>query len=133
MKQIMPLYLISSKNNLSLEQKRNIAGLVVDTHCSLTGAPETFVNVMFSERFPLRKQTDIDIFGAVRKGRTPELNRDIRRTLEDRISELCDISLDQIHSSLIEIPAGWVMEGGHIMPEPGEEKDCEWLNQDTSD
>ena len=40
-------------------------------------------------------------------------------------SDIADVPLEQVGASISEVPASWVMEGGAILPEPGEEGE-EW-------
>ena len=122
----MPLYLVSSKKILTTSVKHQIANLIVDTHCSITGAPETFVNVVFSEAFPLRKAYDLDILATVRKGRTEEVNQRLKDTLKYEMSEILKLPANRLNTTLTEVPASWVMEGLILMPEPGEEDSCVW-------
>ncbi len=67
----MPLYMLTSKEHISPEHKSELASVVTDTHCSITGAPRDFVHVVFSEGFPI--EGELHILGTVRAGRTSEM------------------------------------------------------------
>ncbi|MBO9489447.1 hypothetical protein J7384_03635 [Endozoicomonas sp. G2_1] len=123
----MPLYTISTQSSLPVQQREQLAKLIMDVHCGLTGAPETFVNVLFSTNAPLNRGIALNILGTVRKGRTATMNDELQLLMMDKVSELLRIPQLQMEISLFEIPARWIMEGGEILPEPGEEDDCEWL------
>lgn len=125
----MPLYSISTKEPLSDDQRQKLAVEIMDTHCGLTGAPQTFVNVIYHHNVPLRSGVKMNVMGNVRKGRTPEMCDELSKTLERNISDLMSIPLHNLELSLFEVPASKVMEGGEILPEPGEEDQCEWLQK----
>lgn len=128
----MPLYTISTNSNIPRHQKKEIAKLIMQVHCGITGAPETFVNVIFSNGVPLNDGISVNILGTVRKGRTVEMSQVLQKELIEHISELMNISRLAIELPLFEVPAQWVMEGGEILPEPGEEDQCEWLQKEHS-
>lgn len=123
----MPLYTISTTQALPETTKHALANLIMHTHCGLTGAPETFVNVVFSQNVPIKQNATINVMGAVRKGRTAEMNQVLETAHKQKIAELLAINTSEVDLSLFEVPAAWVMEGGEILPEPGEEDQCEWL------
>ena len=91
--------------------------------------PPLDVNVVYSQGVPLKKGTEFDVFGNVRKGRTPEMNDNLRNMLNKEIVSILNATPGQLEISLFEVPARWVMEGGKVLPEPGEEDQCEWLKE----
>jgi len=117
----MPLYTVSSRQHLSEVEKQKIVEGITEIHCDLTGAPSMFVQVIFSFGVTLHKATDIHLLGSIRSGRTPE----VKRNLETEFRSLLCRSLGKIKLRadivLIDVPASWVLEGGEILPEPGEE------------
>lgn len=125
----MPLYTVSTTSNTPSTLKKQIAQLIVNVHCRITGAPETFVNVIFSKGVPLKSNTSMHILGSVRKGRTNETSNVLKQELLEKISSLTNTQQSSLDFSLFEVPAQWVMEGGEILPEPGEEDFCEWLQE----
>lgn len=125
----MPLYTISTRNSIAVATREKIANTIMNVHCGITGAPETFVNVLFTENVPLTEGVFFNILGSVRKGRTPEMNGILQQEMLTALSELLKLPELQMEISLFEVPAQWVMEGGEILPEPGEEAMCEWLQK----
>lgn len=123
----MPLYTVSTRTPLPAKAKAEIAMMITDEHCGPTGAPRTFVQVVFSENVPLNPGTELHIYASVRAGRTLQLNDDIEHAMVDRMSEITGYSLRQIEYAIFGVPASWIMEGGVILPEPGEE--AEWLKE----
>jgi hypothetical protein len=125
----MPLYAVSTRTSISNESRSKLTNLIMSVHCGITGAPETFVNIMFMENVPLSEGVSLHIVGNVRKGRTSTMNEILQKDLKRCISELMIVPEFAIDLSLCETPAQWIMEGGEILPEPGEEALCEWLQK----
>ncbi|CAM3850800.1 hypothetical protein [Parendozoicomonas haliclonae] len=125
----MPLYTVTTRKSLPDQKREELANLIMNVHCGLTGAPETFVNVMYWENAPLNSGIAINVLGTVRKGRTPDMNQTLQNEMAAKISDLLLLSAGEIEMSLFEMPAQWIMEGGEVLPEPGEEAFCEWLQK----
>jgi phenylpyruvate tautomerase PptA (4-oxalocrotonate tautomerase family) len=125
----MPLYTVSTGLSLTVPRRKELANLIMEVHCGITGAPKTFVNVLYCENVPLADGITMNVLGTVRKGRTSAMNDTLQKELIQKISDLMKISDLQLELSLFEVPAQWVMEGGEILPEPGEEDQCEWLQK----
>jgi phenylpyruvate tautomerase PptA (4-oxalocrotonate tautomerase family) len=124
----MPMYTVSAHSPLPENIRQPLAQLIMKVHCELTGAPETFVQVVMSFGVPLEKKFSLQVFGNVRKGRTADAKQLLAQTLNREIAALLQITSTAVDVSLLEVPASWVMEGGEVLPEPGEEDQCEWLN-----
>jgi phenylpyruvate tautomerase PptA (4-oxalocrotonate tautomerase family) len=125
----MPLYTVSAHSPLPENIRQPLAQLIMKVHCELTGAPETFVQVVMSFGVPLEKKFSLQVFGNVRKGRTDDALQLLAQTLNREIAALLQTAAAAIDVSLFEVPASWVMEGGEVLPEPGEEAECQWLNE----
>lgn len=123
----MPLYTVSTREALDGDVKAKLAMMITDVHCAHTGAPRTFVQVYFAQNLPLAEAVDLNVQASVRAGRSAELNKQVEVDLIQQVADLSGISLNHISFNLFEIPASWVMEGGVILPEPGEE--AEWLEK----
>ena len=65
----------------------------------------------------------VEVLGAIRSGRSEDVENAIIAKIQDSILPIANISRDKIKVSLMGIVAKWVMEAGAIMPEPGEEAD----------
>lgn len=126
----MPVYSLTSHKQISQAKKQKLADLFTDTHCGLTGAPEQFVHVIFSDGIPIREGKELYIHANVRAGRTPEMVQTLREDLVNKSADILGISPALVHINLMEIQAKWIMEGGHVMPDPGEED--EWMEKVTS-
>ena len=125
----MPLYTVSTMDAIDAEKRQEVSNVIMDTHCGITGAPETFVNVVFWQNVPLRPQYKANLVCAVRKGRTGEMNNTLQNEIRSNVSKALGFKTMELELVLHEVPAQWVMEGGEVLPEPGEEAFCEWLQK----
>ena len=121
----MPMYTISSARSVSIDQRQQLAKIITQIHCDITQAPPHFVTTIFSQGVPILRQLHLHVLGNVRKGRSAETNARLTDQLRERISALFEWPLNKVYISLIEIPASWVMEGGEVLPEPGQEAYCQ--------
>ena len=129
----MPLYICAAqKDAISPEAKGLIAKEVTRVHCDVTGAPPSFVHCFFFDmddpQFALLQHvfaSSIEkpcvLFGNLRAGRTEDTKHRVIEEMCAGVSDILGISRDQIDMATQDIPAKWVMEGGDLLPEPGEE------------
>ena len=124
----MPLYMCNAVKDMIPETaKPKIAADITDIHCEVTGAPPTFVHAFFFEDAP-QKPLDgksVFVFGSIREGRSYDQKRSIVERVRESIHLHAGIPLSEIVVDTTDVPAGWVMEGGDLLPEPGEEN--QWL------
>lgn len=128
----MPVYqCVARQGSVKLEQRRALAAELTRIHCDATGAAREFVDVLFLEvpeedgftaGGPLQTSR---ITGYIRAGRTPEVRARIMREITDRWVAITGEAAADVVVTLVDIPAAWVMKGGVVLPEPGE--DAEWL------
>ena len=120
----MPLYICNSKQGtLDGAAKSRIAQSITDIHCEVTGAPPLFVHAVFFEEHPAFPLEDKALFvrGTIRKGRSDAQKDDIATAIRSALAEHGAVSAEAVQAMILETPASWVLEGGEIMPEPGEE------------
>lgn len=128
----MPVYNIATNYPLNYEVRKATAARITDIHCRLTGAPPEFVNVIFMHGHPLKKGKELSVICNVRSGgnRNAELTEDLRVAIRNGISETTGYPQQEVSAHLLGFPASWAMEGGEILPEPGEE--TAWLHRTHS-
>jgi phenylpyruvate tautomerase PptA (4-oxalocrotonate tautomerase family) len=124
----MPLYRCSVTPGLtSYEQRSRIAKEVTRIHCEVTGAPAIFVHTFFSDdregRLPAGKRAFL--LGSIRAGRSPEQKSRLVSEMTGALASALGIAAGEVGVVTADVPARWVMEGGALMPEPGEES--AWL------
>ncbi len=125
----MPLYTLASRKPLSAAVCKEVADLVTDAHCQVTGAPAQFVNVVFMHGHDLRDGNLVGVIGNVRSGgnRSDDVLKRLRDRLQADVAAKANVAVDKVSVRLIGVPSRWVMEGGEIMPEPGAE--AAWLER----
>ena len=75
-------------------------------------------------QFPLEGKTLL-VRGTIRKGRSDEKKHEIAETIKASLLQHGQVADQDAKVDIRETPASWVLEGGEIMPEPGDE--AEWF------
>jgi phenylpyruvate tautomerase PptA (4-oxalocrotonate tautomerase family) len=123
----MPLYVCSTPANvLEDAQRQDIAEAITHVHCEVTGAPATFVHVIFDEA-----KTAYSVFGTIRAGRSEQTKERLRRELARGVANAAGLEAREVGVLTVDVPASWVMEGGALLPEPGDEE--QWLAAHAGD
>ena len=117
----MPLYLCSSPKNLIAEEhKPAIAKELTHIHCDVTGAPSSFVHVFFVSPEDA-SDGSVSLFGSIRGGRSDDQKEEIISRTTGAVARIAALDPATVSMGTVDVPAKWAMEGGDIMPEPGEE------------
>lgn len=117
----MPLYICGAPADvLDDQQRQRIATAITRIHCEVTGAPPAFAHVVFDE-----SRTDYSVLGTIRAGRSDDTKAELKRHMARAVAETVGVGVETVSVVTVDIPASWVMEGGALLPEPGEEGD--WL------
>lgn len=124
----MPLYRCAIREGLSSEaQRARIAKDVVRVHCDVTAAPPSFVHAFFYEKaaVELPEGNAAFVLGSIRWGRTDAQKAEIVSRLKASVADALGCAPGEVGVVTVDIPSKWNMEGGELLPEPGEE--AEWL------
>ncbi len=124
----MPLYIVNNQAGLMPDEaKPKIAADITRIHCDVTGAPAKFVHVFFFEDGPMPPLGDRQamVYGQIRHGRNDAQKAQIAAEMRGSVCEHTGLSEETVHAFTTDTPASWVMEGGDVLPEPGEEE--AWL------
>lgn len=129
----MPLYrCVVTPLLSSYSQRAEIAAAVTRIHCEVTAGLAMFVHTFFVEdeagMLPADKRALM--LGSIRAGRTPEQKQRLVTELEEALAGTLGLTRDQVTVVTVDVPARWVMEGGDILPEPGDEQ--AWIAKHTS-
>jgi len=124
----MPLYLTNAaKGAIDDSAKKKIAEDITQIHCDATNAPPEFVHAFFLEEAPHMPLggKSAKLVGSIRAGRNEGQKARITAEMQQSICLHAGLPPDEIVVMIRDTPASWVMEGGEILPEPGDEK--AWL------
>jgi phenylpyruvate tautomerase PptA (4-oxalocrotonate tautomerase family) len=117
----MPVYHCAiPESALDDRAREGIARDLTRIHCEKTGAPPEFVHVLFVDA-----QGGANVVGSIRAGRSPALREEMAAAMTEAVERRLGPGARPVQVRLLEVPAAWVMEGGAVMPEPGEE--AAWL------
>jgi phenylpyruvate tautomerase PptA (4-oxalocrotonate tautomerase family) len=124
----MPIYTcVTTAATLSDEAKATMAAEITKIHASITGAPTSFVHVVFQELpatnifIDSRPSHALLINGAIRAGRTDQQKTRLAMDISSSSSGITGIPDARINVSIVDIPARFIVEGGRVLPEPGAE------------
>ena len=92
-----------------------------------TGAPASFVHAFFAElpAAELPEGKAAFVLGSIRWGRTDEQKARIVSELGESVATALGCRPEEVGVATADVPSRWNMEGGELLPEPGEE--AEWL------
>jgi phenylpyruvate tautomerase PptA (4-oxalocrotonate tautomerase family) len=128
----MPIYTCTmAESTFNADTKRALAGEVARIHSSITHVPSTFVNVAFHELAADGLYTDgvpaspVLVNGWVREGHPTDDTTRLATEIATAVSKICDIDTDRVLVVIAPSPARFAVEGGRVLPEPGQER--EWL------
>ncbi len=126
----MPTYICTSlENRLAPEQKESIVAEITRIHCSATDAPSYFVQVIFetvkAQNYfvggkPLQHDL-IFIYGRIRTGRAMQTKTRMIQDMAEAVGRAARIPKTGVWVYVGELPARQLIEGGHVLPEPGDE------------
>jgi len=120
----MPLYRCFVAPKLtSYDQRLAIAREVTRIHCEVTAALPQFVHTFFVEDDAGLLPTDKRalMLGSIRAGRSAEQKERLTAQMAHALARVLGLAGDQVSVVTVDVPARWVMEGGEVLPEPGDE------------
>jgi phenylpyruvate tautomerase PptA (4-oxalocrotonate tautomerase family) len=128
----MPFYQCTTQAGLLTDgQKADLAREITRIHCAATGAPESFVTVSYHEVSPAdlyvagEPSSASRITGLIRAGRPESVTLELLTGISHAWATVTGRPESDIACFLQEIDARHVMEGGRVLPRPGEEQ--RWL------
>jgi len=126
----LPTYICTSlENRLAPEQKELIVADITRIHCAATEAPSYFVQVIFetvvAQNYfvggkPLQHDL-IFIYGRIRTGRAMQTKTRMIQDMAEAVGLAARIPKTGVWIYIGELPARHLIEGGHVLPEPGDE------------
>jgi len=125
----MPFYHAIVRPGLLDEAGREaFANDVVDVHCGVTGAPRSFVHVMYTEAGDGRLADGVNaaVNGTIRAGRNDDQKAEITTRLSAALAGHAGVDAASVQAITRDIPASHTMEGGALLPEPGSADEELW-------
>ena len=110
-----------------LEQRQAFGNHVVDVHGGVTGAPPSFVHVVYADDDGhLADGHSAVVLGMIRHGRNADQKTEITTRLSAALADYADVGVEIISASVVDIDASYTMESGVSLPEPGSPAEAEW-------
>jgi len=133
----MPVYTCTTtRSTLDTDTKAALAAEVTRIHSRINGVPGTYVNVVFHELAPDDVYTGgtpghpLIITGWSRTGHPEAKTSQLLAEISAAATDVTGIDAERILVIIENSPARFAMEGGRVLPEPGQEQ--AWLDaQDT--
>jgi phenylpyruvate tautomerase PptA (4-oxalocrotonate tautomerase family) len=131
----MPIYTCTtSESTLEPDVKTALAQEIGRIHSAINHVPSTYVNVVFHELPNGNVYTDgvpaspVLISGWVRAGHPDAETTRLAREIADAATEITGVRAESVLVVIQSSPARFAVEGGRVLPEPGEEQ--AWIAND---
>jgi phenylpyruvate tautomerase PptA (4-oxalocrotonate tautomerase family) len=131
----MPTYLCYTRPGaLTSGQRNDLAARLTAHHSRTTGAPASFVQVIFRQLdaadhyiggMPAGERS-VWVYGLIRSGRTDEVNNRLLTGIRDHVREAAGVPEELVWVYLAQLAPTHMIEFGHILPTAGEEQ--AWLD-----
>jgi phenylpyruvate tautomerase PptA (4-oxalocrotonate tautomerase family) len=125
----MPIYTCTTaQSTLSVDVKAALAGEITRIHATVNHVPSTYVNVVFHELAADNVYTDgqpaqpLLINGWVRTGQPEDETSQLVTEIADAATRVTGIPANRVLVVIQNSPARFAIEGGGVLPEPGEEQ-----------
>ncbi|OBK75738.1 tautomerase family protein [Mycobacterium sp. 1164985.4] len=128
----MPVYTCTiAEGTLDADTKANLASEITKIHSDVNHVPSTYVNVVFNELPAHNVYTDakpaqpLIINGWVRSGHPEDETSRLAIEIADAATRITAIPPARVLVIIGNSPARFAIEGGRVLPEPGQEQ--AWL------
>jgi phenylpyruvate tautomerase PptA (4-oxalocrotonate tautomerase family) len=125
----MPIYTCTtSESTLERGSKAALAREVGRIHSAINHVPSTYVNVVFHELPKDNVYTDgvpaspVMVSGWVRAGHPEAETTRLAQEIADAVTRITGVPADRVLVVIQSSPARFAVEGGRVLPEPGEEQ-----------
>jgi phenylpyruvate tautomerase PptA (4-oxalocrotonate tautomerase family) len=124
----VPIYTCTTtESTLSAQTKKALASEIASIHSEINHVPSTYVNVVFHELSPDSVYTDgvpaspILVSGWIREGHPKAEVTRLATEIATAVTRIAGIPADRVLVVFESSPASFAVEGGRVLPEPGEE------------
>lgn len=125
----MPVYTCTATaSTLTAHTKASLAGDITTIHSSINHVPGNYVNVVFHELPTDSVYTNAEpaspiiVSGWVRQGHPDADTTRLATEIAAAVTRITGVDAERVIVSLQTIPARFVVEGGRVAPEPGQEQ-----------
>jgi phenylpyruvate tautomerase PptA (4-oxalocrotonate tautomerase family) len=125
----VPIYtLTTTPSTLNAQVKAALAGEMGRIHASINHVPSTYVNVVFHELPAVAVYTDgvpanpVLVSGWVRPGHPEDKTTRLATEIAAAVSRIANVAADRVLVVIQSSPARFAVEGGRVLPEPGQEQ-----------
>jgi phenylpyruvate tautomerase PptA (4-oxalocrotonate tautomerase family) len=125
----MPIYTCTtSESTLEPDTKAALAREVGRIHAAINHVPSTYVNVVFHELPKDNVYTDgvpaspVPVSGWVRAGHPEAETTRLAQEIADAVTRITRVAAERVLVVIQSSPARFAVEGGRVLPEPGEEQ-----------
>jgi phenylpyruvate tautomerase PptA (4-oxalocrotonate tautomerase family) len=125
----MPIYsCTTTESTFTTDVKMALAGEIARIHSAINHVPSTYVNVVFHELPADAVYTDgrpaapVLVTGWVRTGHPEADITRLATEIATAITRLAGVPADRVLVVFESSPAHFAVEGGRVLPEPGEEQ-----------
>ena len=128
----MPVYqILIEPDALDVDRRHELARAITATHCRLTGAPPSFVRVLYTldRQGEIRDGKRAFVAAFIRAGRERSLVDVLAERIRGTVATLGSFADDEVSVVVRESPASWSMEAGAVTPEPGSPEKAAWRDR----
>lgn len=125
----MPIYTCTTNNStLTAENKSELATEIATIHASINNVPATYVNVVFHELPAGNVYTagvpasPILVNGWVREGHPEAETTRLASEIAAAVTRITGADAERVLVLMQSSPARFAIEGGRVLPEPGQEQ-----------
>ncbi|MEM9748487.1 MAG: tautomerase family protein [Actinomycetota bacterium] len=113
---------------LDLAAREAFSNDVVEVHCGVTGAPPSFVHVLYVDDHDgqLDAGQNALVFGTIRHGRNGDQKAEIATRLSAALAGHAGVDVESVTTVSADIDASYTMEGGVLLPDPGSPEEEAW-------
>jgi phenylpyruvate tautomerase PptA (4-oxalocrotonate tautomerase family) len=130
----MPIYTCTTtKSTLTSDVKVALAGEIARIHSAINHVPSTYVNVVFHELPADAIYTDgrpaapVLVNGWVRAGHPDAETSRLATEIAMAVTRLASVPAERVLVVFQSSPARFAVEGGRVLPEPGQEQ--AWISE----
>jgi phenylpyruvate tautomerase PptA (4-oxalocrotonate tautomerase family) len=124
----MPIYTCTTtESTLSAQTKKALAGEIATIHSEINHVPSTYVNVVFHELPADSVYTDgvpaspVLVSGWIREGHPKAETTRLATEIASAVTRIAGVPAERVLVVFESSPASFAVEGGRVLPEPGEE------------